>query len=68
MRAPRPCQPSSVGAAIPPHRLTDGRLGAEAHHAQIYSATCDTCPPGSPLLEWKLGRPALGCFMWRPEA
>eukprot|EP00959_Pyramimonas_sp_CCMP1952_P196296 4103905-Pyramimonas_sp.AAC.1 len=66
MRAPRAFQPPSVGATPPPHRLADGRFGADAHRAKVHSATCDTCPPGSPLLEWKPGRPALGCFMWRP--
>eukprot|EP00959_Pyramimonas_sp_CCMP1952_P294452 6158860-Pyramimonas_sp.AAC.1 len=68
LRAPRPFQPSSACAALPPHRLADGRFGAAAHRAKMYSATCDPYPPGSPSLEWKPGRPALGCFMWRPDA
>eukprot|EP00959_Pyramimonas_sp_CCMP1952_P367811 7704462-Pyramimonas_sp.AAC.1 len=68
MWAPRPFQPASAGTTLPPPRLADGRFGAETHHAQMYSATCDTCPPGSPLLEWMPGHPALGCFIWRPEA
>eukprot|EP00959_Pyramimonas_sp_CCMP1952_P127604 2669135-Pyramimonas_sp.AAC.1 len=68
MRAPRAFQPSSVGATLPPHRLADSRFGAGTHRAKVYSAMCDTCPPGPPLLEWKPGRPALGCFVWRPES
>eukprot|EP00959_Pyramimonas_sp_CCMP1952_P372384 7798335-Pyramimonas_sp.AAC.1 len=38
MRAPRAFQPSGVGTTLPPHRLADGRFGAETHRAKVYSA------------------------------
>eukprot|EP00959_Pyramimonas_sp_CCMP1952_P236900 4950835-Pyramimonas_sp.AAC.1 len=45
MRAPRAFQPSSVGTTLPPHRIADGRFGADTHRTKVHSATCDTCPP-----------------------
>eukprot|EP00959_Pyramimonas_sp_CCMP1952_P230409 4817112-Pyramimonas_sp.AAC.1 len=53
MRAPLALQPSSAGAALPPHRLSDGRFGADAHRAKVYAAMCDTCPQGLRCLRGK---------------
>eukprot|EP00959_Pyramimonas_sp_CCMP1952_P321502 6727555-Pyramimonas_sp.AAC.1 len=67
MRTPPAFQPAKVGTTLPAHRLSDGRFGSESHSTNLFTAACDACPPGSPLLVWEVGCPALGCFMWRPE-
>eukprot|EP00959_Pyramimonas_sp_CCMP1952_P208658 4364783-Pyramimonas_sp.AAC.1 len=67
MRTPPAFQPQKIGTTPPAHKLSDGRFGPDSHRASTYTAMCDTCPPGSPLLVWAAGSPALGCFMWRPE-
>eukprot|EP00959_Pyramimonas_sp_CCMP1952_P394353 8262994-Pyramimonas_sp.AAC.1 len=67
MCTPPAFQPPKVGTTPPAHRLSDGRSGSDSHRASLFTAMRDTCPPGPPLLVWDTGRPALGCFMWRPE-
>eukprot|EP00959_Pyramimonas_sp_CCMP1952_P054533 1140021-Pyramimonas_sp.AAC.1 len=39
LRTTRHYRPASVGTALPPHRLADGRFGSEAHLNKCYSAT-----------------------------
>eukprot|EP00959_Pyramimonas_sp_CCMP1952_P345177 7228816-Pyramimonas_sp.AAC.1 len=67
MEAPPAYSPRAAGTTLPAHKLTDVRFGLESHSTGTYSARCDTCPAGSPLLEWAATRPALGYFLWNPD-
>eukprot|EP00959_Pyramimonas_sp_CCMP1952_P267969 5602553-Pyramimonas_sp.AAC.1 len=62
MRAPAAYRPQAIGTTLPAHKLSDGRFGLDSHRTGTYSAQCDTCPAGAPLLEWSATSPALGCF------
>eukprot|EP00959_Pyramimonas_sp_CCMP1952_P038832 812881-Pyramimonas_sp.AAC.1 len=59
--------PERANTTIPILRVRDERLGLEAAENKIYSARCDTCPPGAPLLVWNTGALPLGCFTWKPK-
>eukprot|EP00959_Pyramimonas_sp_CCMP1952_P152531 3191663-Pyramimonas_sp.AAC.1 len=55
--------PTRANFASPILRVRDGRFGIKAAENNVYSALFDTCPPGAPLLVWKIGAPPLGCFI-----
>eukprot|EP00959_Pyramimonas_sp_CCMP1952_P283107 5917609-Pyramimonas_sp.AAC.1 len=59
--------PQRANTTIPILWVRDERFGFKAAENKIYSARCDTCPPGAPLLVWKTGAPPLGCFIWKPK-
>eukprot|EP00959_Pyramimonas_sp_CCMP1952_P035603 745561-Pyramimonas_sp.AAC.1 len=58
--------PERANTTIPILRIRDERFGIKAAQTQTYSARCDTCPQGAPVLVWDPGSPPLGCFIWKP--
>ena len=62
---PSHLDPAHTGTTLPATRITDGRFGEGAQTTGLYTARCDFCPDGPPLLEWPVSSPALGCFVWR---
>ncbi|CAK0857079.1 unnamed protein product [Prorocentrum cordatum] len=58
--------PECANTTIPVLRIRDDRFGIKAAQTRTYSARCDTCPQGAPLLVWDPGSPPLGCFIWKP--